>query len=142
MWSATNRLRSTLSVVPSTSSSMPRSTSIFVFLLVLASRAQAGFLEQASDALLFRDSENRFQLQLSGLVDLEGYYTDQPPSGLIYTRNNFLFNPRLSIFADAQYTRHLYLFVQTRVDRGFDPSDESVQIDRKSVVEGKSGDLG
>jgi hypothetical protein len=107
---------------------MPRSTSIFVFLLVLASRAQAGFLEQASDALVFRDSENRFQLQLSGLVDLEGYYTDQPPPGLIYTRNNFLFNPRLSIFADAQYTRHLYLFVQTRVDRGFDPSDENAQI--------------
>jgi hypothetical protein len=96
---------------------------VFALIVALRSLAPAGFLEQTNDALFFHDSQNLFQLQLSGLVDLEGYYIDQPAPGLIYSSQSFLFNPRLSIFVDAQWTKHLYAFVQTRVDRGFDPSD-------------------
>src|SRR5712671_6686501 len=111
----------------STSSSVPRKPLILGIVLVLVLEARAGFLEQANDALYFHDSENRFQLQLSGLVDLETYYLDQPAPGLIFTGNRFLFNPRLTIFVDAQWTQHLYAFVQTRIDRGFDPSDEGAE---------------
>jgi hypothetical protein len=106
---------------------MPHKPLILAIVLMLVLETRAGLLEQANDALYFHDSENRFQLQLSGLVDLETYYLDQPAPGLIFTGNHFLFNPRLTIFADAQWTQHLYAFVQTRIDRGFDPSDEGAE---------------
>jgi len=102
--------------------------SIF-FLLLLFESARAGdLLDQVNDALSIRDSKNRFQLQLSGLVDLEGYFIDQRPPGLILSDDKFLFNPRLSIFLDAQWTSHFYFFGQARVDRGFDPSDKGAQV--------------
>jgi len=47
-----------------------------------------------------------FQLQLSGLIDFEGYFIDQRAPALIETDDSFLFNPRLSIFLDAQWTKH------------------------------------
>jgi hypothetical protein len=102
---------------------------LIVFTLIVASRslAPASFLEQTNEALFFHDSQNVFQLQLSGLVDLEGYYIDQPAPGLIYTPHNFLFNPRLTIYLDAQWTKHWYLFAQARVDRGFDPANEPAE---------------
>ena len=115
-------------VLACTPKSWRRRVLTFLFLLVLGSQTRADLLDQVNDALLFRDSKNQFHLQLSGLIDLEGYYVDQPPPGLIYTGNNFLFNPRLSIFVDAQWTQHLYFFGQVRVDRGFDPSDEGAEI--------------
>ena len=40
----------------------------------------------------------------------------------------FLFNPRLSLFLDAQLGPHVYLFVQSRIDRGFDPADAGAQV--------------
>lgn len=102
--------------------------SIFAFALMLLLDARADLFDRVNDALSIRDAEHQFQLQLSGLVDLEGYYLDQPAPGLIFTGNHELFNPRLSIFLDAQWTPHLYLFAQARIDRGFDPSDEDAQI--------------
>lgn len=96
-----------------------------LFLFACTFDAQAlDFLEQANKALSFRDPQNRFHLQLSGLVDLESYFVEQPAPGLIYTPNDFLFNPRLTLFLDASAGTHFYLFVQARVDRGFDPSNE------------------
>src|SRR5438132_13120210 len=92
------------------------------------SSAGADLLDQLNDALTIRDSQNRFQLQLSGLIDFEGYFIDQRAPALIETDDSFLFNPRLSIFLDAQWTKHLYFFGQVRVDRGFDPSDQGAQI--------------
>jgi hypothetical protein len=97
---------------------------IFAIVLALAGSVRADLYDRVNDALLFRDAKLQLQVQLSGLVDLEGYYVDQPPPGLIFTGNHWLFNPRLSIFLDAQWTRHIYLFAQARVDRGFDPSDK------------------
>jgi hypothetical protein len=99
----------------------------FLFLLLLSARG-GDLLDQLSDTLSIRDSKNHFQLQLSGLLDLEGYFIDQRPPGLILSDDKFLFNPRLSIFLDAQWTNHLYFFGQARVDRGFDPSDQGAQV--------------
>ncbi|HYY14859.1 MAG TPA: hypothetical protein VE758_10555 [Chthoniobacterales bacterium] len=107
---------------------MRRNTSIFLTLLALIIAGRADLLDQVNDALSIRDPKNSFQLQLSGLLDVEGYFIDQRPPGLINSDDKFLFNPRLSIFVDAQWTPHFYFFAQTRVDRGFDPSDRGAQI--------------
>jgi hypothetical protein len=85
------------------------------------------FLEKIDKALSIRDPQNRYSLQLSGLIDLESYFIDQPAPGLIYTPNDFLFNPRLTLFLDAQFGTHFYVFAQARVDRGFDPSNEQLE---------------
>src|SRR5207249_2006681 len=58
---------------------------------------------------------------LSGQLDLEGYYIDQRPPGLIVSDDPFFFNPRLALFLDAHLGNHFYGFVQARFDRGFDP---------------------
>ena len=118
---------------------MPRSSHILVRLfrwpalilsLVLTFRggARADFLEKVHDALSLSDPDHRFHLQLSGLVDLETYFIDQPAPALIDTDHDFLFNPRLTLFLDAQLGSKIYVFAQTRVDRGFDPSDDGAQI--------------
>ena len=61
--------------------------------------------------------------RVSGLLDLEYYHFPQPPPGLIRADGHDLFAPRLSVFLDAKIGPNVYLFVQTRVDTGFDPTD-------------------
>jgi hypothetical protein len=107
---------------------MRRNASIFMFGLMLMVQAHADLLDQLTQTLSIRDSKNRFQLQLSGLVDFEGYFIDQRPPALINTDDKALFNPRVSIFLDAQLATHFYFFGQARLDRGFDPSDRGAQI--------------
>jgi hypothetical protein len=96
--------------------------------LVLALESRADLLDRVTDALSFRNPQNQFQLQLSGLIDFEGYFIDQRPPGLISSDDAFLFNPRLSLFLDAQWTSHWYFFGQLRIDRSFDPSDQGAQV--------------
>lgn len=114
---------------------MPRSPSItfgncrwLALVLMLAVPARADFFEKVHDALSLNDSHDRFHFQLSGLVDLETYFIDQPAPGLIFADRDFLLNPRLRLFLDAQIGSNIYVFAQTRFDRGFDPSDEGAQI--------------
>src|SRR2546430_2195306 len=127
------------SAKPSKNFSMPPRTSIplrscrrlaLILLLVLTPRppARADFLEKVHDALSLNNSRDHFYFQLSGLVDLETYFIDQPAPGLIFSDRDFLLNPRLRLFLDAQIGSKIYLFAQTRVDRGFDPTDEGAQI--------------
>src|SRR5205823_14082181 len=96
--------------------------------LVLVFETRADLLDRVNDALSIRDPQKRFQLQLSGLIDFEGYFIDQRAAALIETDDSFLFNPRLSLFVDAQWTSHWYFFGQLRIDRGFDPSDQGAQV--------------
>jgi hypothetical protein len=51
-----------------------------------------------------------------------------PAPALIYTAKHFLLNPRLTTYLDVKVDSYLYAFVQARVDRAFDPSDEGAQI--------------
>jgi hypothetical protein len=90
--------------------------------------ARADFLDQADQKLSLSAFDNQLRLRLSGALDLEGYFIDQPPPGLIFTRSNFLFNPRLIVYLDAQLGPYVSAFVQARVDRGFDPSDRGAQV--------------
>ena len=92
-----------------------------------AARAQ-DFLDRLDESLTFSSSDNRVRLRLSGTLDLEGYAFDGAAPGLIRTTSDALFNPRLTMFVDAQVGAPVYIFTQTRVDRGFDPSDEGANI--------------
>ena len=90
--------------------------------------ARADFLDETDQKLSLSAFNNQVRLRLSGTLDLEGYYIDQPPPGLIFTPSNALFNPRLIVFIDAQIGPYVSVFVQARVDRGFDPSDQGAQV--------------
>ncbi|MBI5773750.1 MAG: hypothetical protein HZA89_08415 [Verrucomicrobia bacterium] len=71
--------------------------------------------------LHYQSPSGWFRTKLGGLLDLEGYTIDQRPPGLLFSRHDFLFNPRLSLFLDTQFGSHFYSLVQVRFDRGFDP---------------------
>jgi len=103
---------------------------VLVLVLVLdpPSIARADLFDQLNETLSIRNSQDRFQLQLSGLIDFEGYFIDQRPPALIDAGHGFLFNPRLSIFVDSQWTKHLYFFGHVRVDRGFDPGNNPADV--------------
>jgi hypothetical protein len=92
------------------------------FATTLAVHAQS-LLEQVDNALSFSAFNGNCRVRLSGLIDLEAYHLEGPAPALIDTDRHDLFNPRLSLFLDAQLGSHVYGFIQSRVDRGFDPSD-------------------
>ncbi len=86
-----------------------------------AARAQTEWLSPLDEALFIQSPGGFFRSDLSGLLDLEGYYLDQRPPGLIFGNGDAFFNPRLSLFLDTHLGPHLYSLVQARIDRGFDP---------------------
>jgi hypothetical protein len=82
-------------------------------------------LDNALTVSLFQDN---LRVRLSGTLDLEFYNFEQPAPGLIDSTTDNLFNPRLTLFLDAQLGSQVYFFAQTRVDRGFDPTDQGANI--------------
>lgn len=90
--------------------------------LPLAVGAQE-FLDRVDDALYVQSKDGACRVDLSGTLDIEGYYIDQRPPGLIFYDHSFV-NPRLSLFLDGKFGKHFYAFLQSRIDRGFDPGDE------------------
>ena len=98
-------------------------------LLASAVSVQAeDFLDRVDDALTLTALNDNVRARLSGTLDLEAYRFREPAPGLILTTSDTLFNPRLSFFFDAQLGSHFYLFLQSRVDRGFDPSAMGAQL--------------
>lgn len=87
-------------------------------------QAQTDWLDRLDNALVLQSSNGWFRADLSGLADLELYYSDQPPPGLLLTDDDVFFNPRLSLFLDTQFGSHWYGLVQVRADRGFDPGGD------------------
>ena len=85
-------------------------------------------LDRLDESLTFATEDASLRARLSGLLDIEGYHFGQPAPGLVFTEDHNLVNPRLSLFFDAQLGPHVYLFVQSRVDRGFDPADAPVEM--------------
>jgi hypothetical protein len=99
----------------------------FLFLLALMIlcvpvRGQE-WLDELDRQLRLKSSNGLFSAELSGLLDLEGYYIDQRPPGLLYEEESF-FNPRLTFFLDTRFGNHVYAFLQARLDRGFDPGEK------------------
>lgn len=98
-----------------------------VALLVLTTTAFGQeWLDAVDDSLSLKTANGFFRSDLSGLLDLEGYYVDQRPPGLLFEDESF-FNPRLSLFLDTRLGDHFYSFVQARLDRGFDPGEANFQ---------------
>ena len=97
-------------------------TALVLPTLVLWSWAVQGqqWLDELDGRLSLKSKDGLFRADLSGLWDLEGYYVDQRPPGLLYEDESFL-NYRLTFFVDAQLGHHFYAFIQARLDRGFDP---------------------
>jgi hypothetical protein len=82
-------------------------------------------LDAALTVSVFQDN---LRARLSGTIDIEGYHLQQPAPGLINSKIDNLFNPRLTLFLDAQVGPQIYFFAQSRLDRGFDPSNHGAQI--------------
>ncbi len=93
-------------------------------LLVAATFAAEDCLDRVGEALTFSSPSGDARLHVSGIVDAEYYDTSLPAPGTLFTENGTLFNPRLSLFVDAQVGARVYFFAQVRIDRGFDPSDD------------------
>ncbi|MCW5891393.1 MAG: hypothetical protein KIT14_12700 [bacterium] len=80
-------------------------------------------LDRLGERLTLSTADGRFRAAVSGLADLEGWYVDQRPPGIVFGDGASFANPRLTLFLDAHAGRRLYAFVQARVDRGFDPRE-------------------
>lgn len=86
------------------------------------------FFDQLETALTFSTAEGRTRAHLSGLLDLEGYRVQLPAPGVIETTDGSLLEPRLTVFLDAQFGPHAYLFAQARADHGFDPGERRAEV--------------
>jgi len=94
---------------------------VLLVILGLAATCPAQeWLDRVEDALRLQTKDGLFRAALSGLVDVEGYYVDQRPPGLLFGEQSFV-NARASFFVDTKLGEHFYGFLQARVDRGFDP---------------------
>lgn len=93
-----------------------------VAFLLIQPLSAVEWLDQLDDSLFLQSPNGLFRVDASGLLDLETYYVDQRPPGLIFSNDKHFFNPRLSLFLDTQLGPHLYSLVQARIDRGFDPA--------------------
>jgi hypothetical protein len=85
-------------------------------------------LDRLDTALSISAFHDNLRIRLSGTLDLELYNFEQPAPGLIDSKIDTLFNPRLTLFLDAQIGSQIYFFAQSRLDRGFDPSDHGAQV--------------
>src|SRR5438045_7388253 len=85
-------------------------------------------LDRVDTALSAAAFQDNLRTRLSGTIDLEGYHFQQPAPGLIDSRIDNLFNPRLTLFLDAQIGSQIYVFAQSRLDCGFDPSDRGAAV--------------
>jgi hypothetical protein len=108
-----------------------RSLRIAAFGLALAAAPSAraeDWLDRVDEALSFANDDASVRARFSGLLDIEGYHFTQPSPGLIFSDGTELVNPRLTLFFDAQLGPHVYVFAQSRLDRGFDPSDSQADF--------------
>ena len=101
---------------------------VIVVSLVATTLKAQDFLDRLDETLTFSTFDANVRARLSGTLDLEYYRFEQPPPGLIDAAGNDLFNPRFTLFLDAQIGPQFYFFAQTRIDRHFDPSDRGAQI--------------
>jgi hypothetical protein len=85
-------------------------------------------LDPLEEQLSFSGWNDAFRMRLSGTLDLEGYSLSQADAGLFFSDEHSFFNPRLSLFLDAQLGRHVYAFAQLRADNGFDPGEPGPRV--------------
>lgn len=91
-------------------------------------RASEEIFDRVEEALTFSAVDGRVRGRLSGFLELEGYGVQLPAPGVIHGASEWLFNPRLTVFLDAQIGRTVYVFGQARADRGFDPGPDDLKV--------------
>lgn len=104
-----------------------RVCAISIFTLTSAWAAE-GILDRVDESLTISALHDRVRARLSGTLDIEAYHFDTPAPALIATPEDSLFNPRLTLFLDAQLGSQIYVFAQARADRGFDPGDRDAEV--------------
>ena len=85
-------------------------------------------LDRLDNTLTLSVFHDNLRARISGTLDLEFYNFQQPPPGLIDSEIDNLFNPRFTLFLDAQVGSQIYFFAQARVDRGFDPTYHGANV--------------
>jgi hypothetical protein len=101
---------------------------LLLVLGAMMARASEAFFDRVEDALTWSAFRGEIRARLSGTLDVEGYAVQLPAPGVIHSPDHTLFNPRLSVFLDAQAGSRVYAFAQARADRGFDPGAENFQV--------------
>lgn len=101
---------------------------LFLAVGEVTARAAEDFFDRIGDALTWSALQGEVRARLSGTLDVEGYAVQLPAPGVIHSTDRTLFNPRLSVFLDAQAGGRVYVFAQVRADRGFDPGAENFQV--------------
>jgi hypothetical protein len=91
--------------------------------LAAVAHADTAWLDRLDRRLTLASPGGFARADLSGLLDLEGYWIDERPPGLIFGGDSGFVNPRLTLFLDTRVGRHLYGFAEARFDRGFDPRE-------------------
>jgi hypothetical protein len=86
------------------------------------------FFDRLDNALTVTALRDSLRARVSGTIDLEAYNFEQRAPALIDSKSDDLFNPRLTLFLDVQYGSQIYFFAQSRLDRGFDPSNHGAQV--------------
>lgn len=99
----------------------------------LLAASSAGFaaddvFDRVDEALSVSAFQDAVRARVSGTLDLEGFELKEPAPSLIYTDHRAFFNPRLSLFLDAQLGSYVYLFAESRADRGFDPAEGGARM--------------
>jgi hypothetical protein len=105
-----------------------RAFSLCVFACTACAFDVDDFLDRLDNTLTLTAFHDNFRARLSGTLDLEIYHFEQPAPGIINSDIDTLFNPRLTLFLDTQIGSQIYFFAQSRLDRGFDPSDHGAQV--------------
>ena len=105
-----------------------RALSLCVFACTACAFDIDDFLDRLDTALTISAFQDNLRARLSGTLDLEIYHFEQPAPSLIDSSIDTLFNPRLTLFLDTQIGPQIYFFAQSRLDRGFDPSNHGAQI--------------
>jgi len=114
---------------------LPRAICITLLTMTTVIVRADDFMDRLAESLTFSTSDDHVRAKLSGLLDLEYYHFSDEAPGLIFTEDDSLLNPRLTLFFDAQLGSNIYLFAQARVDTGFNPSSNpiSARLDEYAV---------
>ena len=86
------------------------------------------FVDHIDQALTWSAAGDQVRARLSGSLELEEYDFQPAPQGLVHADGKNIFNPRLSLFLDAQAGAQFYFFAQARLDQGFDPQEGPAQL--------------
>jgi class 3 adenylate cyclase len=102
-------------------------SALILFLLLLFNVLIGDLHADPAMGLFYVSKNEKFQVELTGRLQLTGYLPQESPSWLIDETDPFG-SGRLSLFSDIFWGQRWYGLVELRVDRGEIPSDGSLDI--------------